>query len=86
MRFVKHTTKDEIELYLLSDDGKILLTDSLPRLEDKGSENLLLQIQAGKMVKAAVKQNIIPVEELDDVGVKTLKYVSKTAEINEDFK
>lgn len=86
MKFVKHTTKDEIELYLLSDDGKILLTDSVPRLEDKGSENLLLQIQAGKMVKAAVKQNIIPVEELDDVCVKTLKYVSKTAELNEDFK
>ena len=86
MKFVKHTTNEEIELYLLDDEGKILLTDSVPRLEDKASEDLLLQIQAGKMVKAAVKQNIIPVEEIDEIGVKTLKYTSKKAELNEDFK
>ena len=51
MKFVKHTSNEVIEVYLLDDEGKILLTDSVPRLEDKGSENLLLQIQAGKMVK-----------------------------------
>lgn len=86
MKFVKHLTNEEIELYLLDDEGKILLTDSVPRLEDKASEDLLLQIQAGKMVKAAVKQNIIPVEEIDEIGVKTLKYTSKKAELAEDFK
>jgi len=86
MKFVKHTTNEVIEVYLLDDEGKILLTDSVPRLEDKASEDLLLQIQAGKMVKAAVKQNIIPVEEIDEVGVKTLNATSKKAELNEDFK
>ena len=86
MKLVKHSEKETIELYLLDEDGKILLTDSLPRLEEKANEDLLLSVAAGKMVKWALKQNIIDIEEISDTGVKTLKCVSKVAELNEDFK
>ena len=86
MKLVKHSEKETIELYLLDEDGKILLTDSLPRLEEKANEDLLLSVAAGKLVKWALKQNIIDIEEISDTGVKTLKYTSKVAELNEDFK
>lgn len=86
MKFVIHRDKEVTELYLLDDDGKILLTDSVPRLEEQVNEDLLLSIAAGKMVKWAIKQNIIDIEEISDTGVKTLKCNSKKAEINEDFK
>ena len=86
MKLVKHSDKENIELYLLDEDGKILITDSVPRLEEKFNEDLLLSVAAGKMVKWALKQNIIDIEEISDTGVKTLKCNSKKAELNEDFK
>lgn len=86
MKFVKHTDKKVIEVYLLDDEDKILLIDSVPSLENKYNEDLLISMAVGKMVKLAVNKNIIPINEIDDVEVKALKCVSKQAEINEDFK
>jgi len=86
MKFVIHRDKEVTELYLLDDDGKILLTDSVPNALNEVNEDILLQVAAGKMVKWAIKQNIIQIDEIDEVGVKTLKYVSKVAELDEDFK
>lgn len=86
MKFVKHRDKEVTELYLLDEEGKILITDSVPSALNEVNEDILLQVAAGKMVKWAIKQNIIDIEELDEVGVKTLKCVSKKAELNEDFK
>ena len=98
MKFVKHTTNEVIEVYLLDDEDKILLTDSFPRMETMGpvnvpagiqfqtNEDLLLELTVQKMVKMAVKHKLLPVEEIDEVGVKTIKCTSKVAELNEDFK
>lgn len=86
MKFVIHRDKEVTELYLLDDDGKILLTDSVPNALNEVNEDILLQVAAGKMVKWAIKQEMIKIEEISDTGVKTLKYVSKKAELNEDFK
>ena len=86
MKLVKHSDKEVTELYLLDEEGKILITGSVPRLEERQNEDLLLYLEAGKMLKLALKQNIIQIDEVDEVGVKTLKYTSKKAEINEDFK
>lgn len=98
MKFVKHTNDEVIEVYLLDDEDKILLTDSFPRMETMGpvnvpagiqfqtNEDLLLELTVQKMIKMALKQNIIDIEEISDTGVKTLKCNSKKAEINEDFK
>lgn len=86
MKLVKHSDKENIELYLLDEDGKILITGSVPRLEGRENEDLLLYLEAGKMLKLALKQNIIDIEEISDTGVKTLKCNSKKAELNEDFK
>ena len=86
MKFVIHRDKEVTELYLLDDDGKILLTDSVPNALNEVNEDILLQVAAGKMVKWAIKQNIIQMDEVDEVGVKTIKCTSKKAEINEDFK
>ena len=99
MKFVKHTTDEVIEVYLLDDEGKILLTDSFPRIETmepvinmpagiqyQTNEDLLLELTVQKMIKMAVKKKLLPINEIDEVGVKTLKYVSKKAELEEDFK
>jgi len=86
MKLVKHIDKEVTELYLLDEEGKILITGSVPRLEERQNEDLLLYLEAGKMLKLALKQNIIQIDEVDEVGVKTLKYVSKVAELKEDFK
>lgn len=99
MKFVKHTDKEVIEVYLLDDEDKILLTDSFPRMETmepvvnmpagiqyQTNEDLLLELTVQKMIKMAVKKKLLPINEIDEVGVKTLKYVSKKAELEEDFK
>lgn len=86
MKFVKHIDKEVTELYLLDDDGKILLTDSVPSVLNEVKDDILLQVAAGKMVKWAIKQELIKIEEISDTGVKTLKCVSKKAELEEDFK
>ena len=86
MKFVKHIASEEVELYLLDEDGKILITGSVPRLQGRENEDLLLYLEAGKMLKLALKQNLIDIEEISDTGVKTLKCNSKKAELNEDFK
>lgn len=99
MKFVKHSDKEVIEVYLLDDEGKILLTDSFPRMETmepvinmsagiqyQTNEDLLLELTVQKMIKVAVMKKLLPINEIDEVGVKTLKYVSKKAEMEEDFK
>lgn len=98
MKFVKHTDNEVIEVYLLDDEGKILLNDSFPRMDTMGPVNvpngiqfqtnecLLLELTVQKMIKMAVRNKMLPIEELDDVGVKTIKCVTKKAELAEDFK
>lgn len=98
MKFVKHTDKDIVEVYLIDDEDKILLTDSFQRIklpEDiaapqdtliQSNEDLLLGLTIQQMIKVAVKKKMFPINEINEVGVKTIKSKSKKAEIIEDFK